>query len=140
VTAKANTETKTTIQQQQQQQQTSSAITEHDAIVTANVQETQLRLGCVSLARGGRGNWSQEVKTLGSQAISGDRRWWGPHVGPVMCSRAFRRFPVSHAERAVSTAHRCDWAGVWLLKFIFLFYFPGVKFIYFGTWLLLVLL
>jgi DNA-directed RNA polymerase beta' subunit len=88
-------------------------MTEHNAIVAANVQETQLRLGYVSLARGGRGNWSQEVKTLGSQAISGDRRWWGPHVGPVMCSRAFRRFPVSHAERAVSTAHRCVWAGVW---------------------------
>ncbi len=101
-------------------------MTEHDAIVTANVQETQLRLGCVSLARGaGGGNLSQEVKTLGSQAISGDRRWWGPHVGPVMCSRAFRRFPVSHAERAVSTAHRCDWAGVWFLKFIIIFFFQG---------------
>jgi hypothetical protein len=83
-------------------------------------------LGCVSLARGaGGGNGSQEVKTLGSQAISGDRRWWGPHVGPIMWSRAFRRFPVSHAERAVSTAHSCDWAGVWFYLFIYLFNFPG---------------
>jgi len=114
VTAKANTETKTT--QQLQQQQKSST---YNAIVAANVQETQLRLGYVSLARGGRGNWSQEVKTLGSQAISGDRRWWGPLVGPAICSRAFPRFPVSHAERAVSTAHRCVWAGVWFFLIIF---------------------